>query len=321
MATLLKKGHYTAGEQEKALDWAEQVGLEVVYTPMQKGATPLHAFLTAPDKTAMIEDFPRDISPTTDDRPYFFNYTRWNDPFSWKKHDSELPSASQGNPLFILTQLAVSIVLGVLLILLPLVRRGGVPKKRAGRYVTYFAGLGLGFILIEIALIQKMTLFLGQPVYSLTVTLFSLLVFTGLGSLVIAARIGTLDRRAWAIPAGLAVLSAVFVVLFPSLERAFITLPLAARAVIAVLSLAPFGLLLGVPFAYGLRVLHEREPELLPWAWAVNGCMSVVGSVLTVVISMNAGFRAVLAVACLVYFIAFMALSRELASSTATGSA
>ena len=77
---------------------------------------------------------------------------------------------------------------------------------------------------------------------------------------------------------------------------------------VAVALLAPIGLLLGVPFAYGIRVLDERNPSLIPWAWSINGCLSVMGSILTVVISMNLGFRVVLVAAVLVYVIAFGAL-------------
>ncbi len=115
-----------------------------------------------------------------------------------------------GQPDAHLEPIFVSIVLSALLIVYPIARRSDVPKKGKGRYFVYFAGLGLGFIFIEVGAIQKLTLFLGQPVYSLTVTLFSLLVFTGLGSLLFAGRLLPGDRRIWAVPLGIAIFIAIF---------------------------------------------------------------------------------------------------------------
>ncbi len=318
MALLFKKGIFTIEEQRAFLSFAAEAGLRVVYVPMFTNDDPIWTFLHTGDKAEAIANFPRDISPTTDDRPYFFNYTKWNDPFATSDSAGDLPSLSQGNPFFILTQFIISLVLSAVLIVLPLVRRGGLPRRGSLSYLTYFAGLGLGFIFVEIAAMQKLTLFLGQPVYSLTVTLFSLLVFTGLGSLFFAGRLPTDGRGLWKIPVALIAYVASFATLTPFIVDSFIALALPARVLITVVLLAPAGLLLGVPFAFGLRVLADKNPRLLPWAWAVNGCFSVVGSILTVVISMNAGFNAVLFVAAIVYAGAFAALSRELRREPAT---
>src|SRR5262249_54171399 len=144
------------------------------------------------------------IAPTSDDCPYFFSYTKWQHPFDSIASLGDVPSVSQGNPFFILVQLAASIVFSALFILLPIARKGGPALAGSFRYLTYFSGLGLGFIFVEIAVIQKLTLFLGQPVFSLTVTLFSLLVFTGLGSLLLADRLDPGNPRYLAVPAALA---------------------------------------------------------------------------------------------------------------------
>jgi hypothetical protein len=161
---------------------------------------------------------------------------------------------------------------------------------------------------VEIAAIQKLTLLLGQPVYSLTVTLASLLVFSGLGSVLWGSHFSARDRRVLVVPALLALYLALWAFGSPLIVEQLIAFPLPLRIAGACALLAPLGLLLGIPFAHGLRVLDERAPALTPWAWAVNGCFGVVGSVLTVVLSMNFGFAAVLWIAALVYALAFAAL-------------
>jgi hypothetical protein len=318
-AILLKKGVFSAREQHRMRRFAEENGIQTVYLPNGSQNNTVKTFIQATDKQSFIERFPRDISPTTDDRPYFFNFFKWRNPLASRAYLAEPTTVSQGNPIFILSHLALSIVLSGALILLPLARRKGIPRASAGRHLLYFAGLGFGFIAIEISAIQKLTLFLGHPVYSLTVTLFAMLVFTGLGSLTLADRFGTADRRIWIVPGALAVLIAGFIVVSPVLANELIGLPLPARVAITVGLLAPMCLLLGVPFAYGIRVLNQLNPTLLPWAWAVNGCASVVGSVMTVVVSMNFGFNAVLWSAALIYLLAFWSLRRQITLASAPG--
>ena len=308
LAVLVKKGAFTDPQEQDLNAWAKSSGLAVWYTPSSPGHELLNRFIRSPDKQRMIREFPRDISPTTDDRPYFFSFTRWDQIFDSRDLANELPSVSQGNPFFILTQLLVSALLSAALVLFPLARRRKMPREGSLGVLGYFASLGLGFIFIEVAAIQKLTLFLGQPVYSLTVTLFCLLVFTGLGSLFLARRVPSEGPRAWLVPLAIVLAVALFVLITPWMVRTLIGLPLAARVAIVVALLAPLGLALGIPFAYGIRVVSSRSPELLPWAWAINGCFSVCGSILTVVISMNFGFEAVLWTACAIYMLGFVAL-------------
>ena len=311
MAVQVKKGGFTLDEQLSVLSYAKDVGIHVAYLPNRQIPGKIPEFIRSEDPQKVIDDFPMNISPTTDDRPYFFNYLKWRHPIDSVRHLGDVSAVSLGNPLFILSQLAISVVLSALLIFFPVARRTDVPKQGKGWFLVYFSGLGLGFMFIEIAVIQKLTLFLGQPVYSLTVTLFSLLVFTGLGSLVLGGRVATDDKRIWAVPIGIAAYIGIFLVISPLLVSHLIGLPLDARIAIAALLLAPMGFLLGVPFAYGLRLVSEQHPALTPWAWAINGCASVVGSILTVIVSMNFGFRAVLLTAALLYVVAFVALLRE----------
>jgi hypothetical protein len=141
-----------------------------------------------------------------------------------------------------------------------------------------------------------------------TVTLFSMLLFTGVGSLISGSWFRGRPRRAWLVPIALLVLVGGFAWLSPRFVAAFIGLELPARVALAVAVLAPMGVLLGVPFAYGIRRLDRVSPALIPWAWAVNGCCTVIGSILTVVLSMNFGFSMVLGGALLLYVMGFAAL-------------
>jgi hypothetical protein len=262
----------------------------------------------SPDKQGFIDAYPRDITPTSDDRPYFFNFTRWTDPLRSRELVAEPPHVSQGNPFFILMQLLASAALSLLLLVVPLLRLGAPGRAGSRGFLVYFAGVGLGFIMIEVGMMQKLTVFLGHPIYSITVTLASVLLFAGIGSLLSAGWFRDDPGRAWSVPLGLGLLLGAFLLVWPSLFSAAVGLPLAARIPIAVAILAPVSLRLGVPFAYGIRLANERNPAIVPWAWAVNGCFSVIGSILTVIASMTAGFAATLVLAVMIYAGAFAGL-------------
>lgn len=307
MSVQVKKGEFSDAEQESVLAFAQHNGIAIPYLPKRPLPELLDHFLRSTDKSAMIDAFPKNISPTSDDRPYFFNFTKWQHPIESIREIHDLPAVSQGNPFFLLAQLGISVFLSAVLIIWPL-SRASLPARGATPLLAFFSALGVGFISIEIAMLQKLTLLLGQPVYSLTVTLFSLLIFTGLGSLVLAPHFYAGGRRYWAVPIGIVSYIAVFNSSSEALTASLISAALPIRIAACVLILAPLGVLLGVPFAYGLAVAQRRDPRLIPWAWAINGCLSVVGSILTVVVSMNFGFAAVLWVAAVVYVLGYAAL-------------
>jgi predicted membrane-bound spermidine synthase len=162
--------------------------------------------------------------------------------------------------------------------------------------------LGAGFMLVEVALLQRFVLLLGHPVYSLTVTLFSLLLGTGVGSY-LSRRIGEDHVRSRLLAAlfGVAVLGIVAIFALPPIIRAAIVASLPARILIAVALMFPAGLLMGIPLPAGVRLLARRQPELLPWAWAMNGALSVLGATLAVFIAMNWGFSVTLLAGGVVY--------------------
>lgn len=293
---------------------------EILYSPLRPEQGGLFTeLLTTKDLKALYAAQPFQIEPATDDRPFFNQHTRWSS-LGWGTVRDLLMQQKQGRmaledrPVAEVSLLAIlveAVVIAAVLILLPLARfaRKGLGVQGRGRVLLYFAALGLGFIMIEIALLQRFTLFLGQPAYTLAAILASLLIFTGVGS-ALAGRVGNSPRRALlvlvpAVAVGLGVTAVVTGLVFD----AALGWPFAGRVALAVVLLAPLGLLLGMPFPIGLRLISGEASALVPWAWGVNGFFTVIGSVLSMILGMALGFRAVLVLAAACYLVAWVAVA------------
>jgi hypothetical protein len=244
-----------------------------------------------------------DLRPVTDDRPFFFYQNRLRDApqalFEWN------PGPLYGNGQFILVKLMLISVVAVLLFMgLPLLLalwRGTGWLRGSGPFVLYFACLGVGFIVLEIALVQMFGYYLGHPLLGLGVSLTSLLLLTGIGS-ALGSRWPD-DRVLARIPRVLLAviaLSLVYVVLLPPLLAHTLGWVTGARAALVVVVVAPLGLMLGMPFPSGLRILPDREQQT-PWMWAINAAASVLGATFATMVVMNIGFSSTLVVGALVY--------------------
>jgi hypothetical protein len=173
---------------------------------------------------------------------------------------------------------------------------------------VYFGALGAGFMLIEVSLLQRFVLLLGHPVYSLTVTLFSLLLGTGLG----AGWSRRFDqrslRRTGAIALGtIAVIGLVVIAVVTPIVAWAIPFDRATRMGVAVATLVPIGVALGIPMPTGIRLLSARAPDMVAWAWGINGALSVLGATLAIFIAMNWGFQVTLLAASVTYLIGLAA--------------
>jgi hypothetical protein len=279
---------------------------------------------TPEERSAFVASYPFDIRPCTDDAPFFFNYYRPD----WSIADAsegELannakryhPDVPVGHRVLYLSMIQIA-ALAFILIILPLrtLKRGGVATPGKFRYFTYFAALGLGFMFIEVALMQKLVIFLGHPTFAISVVLTSLLGFAGVGSL-ISGRIRHLGRKAlFLILLGvLASLALCVLGLNEALPR-LLGQPLWARIIISVLLIAPLALMLGMPFPSGIRILERNCPQLLPWGWAINGFLSVLASILCIVASQEIGFTLVFAVAGGLYLLGFLVMKPQLPAET-----
>jgi hypothetical protein len=208
---------------------------------------------------------------------------------------------------------AIAVALAAVFLLLPfvLIRRIWAALPRKGLSAVYFASLGFGFIFFEIVLIQRLTLFLGYPTYSLTVTLASILLFTGIGALLSGRYQHHRERVIPILLVAIVALTFFYQYALPELTDAFLSWPLGARVALAFVVLAPLGICLGTFMPLGLSTvagMTEYPREYVAWGWAVNGFASVIGAVLTTILAMTFGFRVVLFVALGAYLVALLAL-------------
>jgi hypothetical protein len=313
LTLLVKTAPFTLAELGAIRHFAAECAFDMVYAPDIDAGEVNHfnvlkepvyyqtftGLLMAEDRAAWYAAYPFDVTPPTDAHPFFGHFFKWS---QVQQVWAELGKTWQpfgGAGYFVLAAvLLLAVGAAAVVILLPVValRRGGSVGHRAG--LTYFGLLGLGFMLVEVPLLQRFILFLGHPAYAMTTVLFAILFFSGIGS-ALSQRIST--RLALASLVGLI---GVYAVGLPWLFARTLALPLGARMLVAALALAPAGLLMGMPFPQGLRrlsALATRPAMLVPWAWGINGALSVVASVLAALLTLSFGFDVVLLCGALCY--------------------
>ena len=216
-----------------------------------------------------------------------------------------------GYPVLV-APLVQAAVAGLVLILLPLVLAGRrLPRAGRGRVVGYFSALGLAFMFVEIAFIQKFMLFLSHPLYAVAVVLCGFLLFAGLGSRMSGRLKGHLpERRVRLAVAAIAGIALAYLFLLPVLFRQLAGLTDAARIALSLGLIAPLAFFMGMPFPLGLQRLAATAPAQLPWAWGINACVSVVAAVLATLVAMHLGFTVVVILALLAYLAAAWSFPR-----------
>jgi hypothetical protein len=218
---------------------------------------------------------------------------------------------------------AVLALLTLALLLLPFLARGQgerPPRAALVRSSLFFLGIGLGYLLIELTVMQALVLFLGEPVLALSAVLASLLVFSGLGSWWAGRDISLAARRAASFPPllpGAVILLNLMVWEVASRLSPGLPLPLAGKAALVFVLLAPGGFVMGCFMPLGLAAVGARFPRLVPWAWAVNGAASVMGSLLSLVVAMNFGYSWALALGLLCYLLTLPFLANDLGGNPA----
>ncbi len=246
-----------------------------------------------------------DVRPATDDRPYYSGYLKLESVPQFLSKAGEIPE--EWGYLLLLGTFIQSILFGLLIVLLPVIARWQELFKRRRStlgVIVYFGCLGIGYMLSEIFLIQKLVFFLADPVYTNSIVITILLISSACGS-IIADRLGRRRQAAVTIAAAGIVGCVIFYLfgLSPVLEATLgFALPL--KALLAALLIAPFGICLGIPFPTGLAALAEKRRGVLPWAWGLNGALSVTGATLTRVVSTSLGFRSVLLAVVVLYVLA-----------------
>ncbi len=263
--------------------------------------------LLSPQRQEFIERYKFYIEPATDDRPHFFRFFKWEaaaEIFSLRERGG-MSLFDWSYPLLVATLLQ-AIAASVLLILAPLALSGCRRTLPGAPAALYFLAIGFAFMFMEIAFIQKFVLFLAHPLYAVAVVLCAFLVFAAAGSW-LAGRWQAANKVLIAV-AAMAVLALLYLAFLPVLFRSLIHLSDAAKIIISVVLIAPLATCMGVPFPTGMARLAETAGEAIPWAWAINGCASVVGAVLATLLAIHLGFAAVILLAVLIYGVAVAAL-------------
>lgn len=295
---LLKKTPFTAAEVAALVAFSEKMDFTVLhapgYTPVI--ANPVHELARADDLETAVAAYPLDISAPTDDRPFFFNFIHYDDlgrdDFA---NNPAFKSSAEAN-YALLTVLSVATLSALLFIIAPIAlrRRSQTSLRGSWPYLVYFAALGVGFMLVMVPSIQRLTVYLGSPTYALAVVLFTILLGSGIGSRTTQAipRAQAQNRLRLVIPALMLVI-AIHLLAIPAVVAATQAWPFALRVALVIAFMFPAGFLMGQPFPLGMKWVSELDAAIVPWLWAVNGATSVIGSALATVLGLATGFRVV----------------------------
>ncbi|MGA9449189.1 MAG: hypothetical protein WBV26_22300 [Candidatus Sulfotelmatobacter sp.] len=318
VVVLAKKTGFTS-EEEAAVraHFARYSDLRPLYLPSDPGHNPFGDLIASNDPDAFARDYAYNVAPVNDNAPFFF--------FTLKRSQMLGPEGLRNGidwkvnlgVLVLLLVLVISLVAVVVFLILPLALHTG-RMRQTPLPLLYFVAVGLGYILVEIAFIQRFVLFLGHPTYALTVVIFLLMLSSGAGSL-FSRRWLPRTELAW-MPITL-VISALLVDVFflPHWLAAWVGLGFYYRLVVSGLLLAPLGFVMGMPFPTGLRALAAdpvlgistaaaNDDNVVEWAWAMNAAASVLGSVLAMVIAIQFGLNVTLGCGVAAYLLALLLL-------------
>jgi len=254
-------------------------------------------------RDSFIRDYEYDISPSTDDAPFFFFTIKTGEVLKrfWAGTGRGVDWRVNMGSMTLGLVLVVSLVTVFAFLVLPMMFRSNVRRAASVTKLLYFVAVGLGFILVEVSFIQRFVLFLGHPTYALTVVVFLLLLSSGVGSLFSRRWMASADRIPWVL-ASIAACIAMLAMVLPRLLESQVGQPFPLKVGIAGAFLIPLGLAMGMPFPTGLRMLANSN--MVEWAWAMNAAATVLGSVSAIVIAIHFGLTLTLLCGALAYLIA-----------------
>jgi spermidine synthase len=325
VVVLAKKTAFTADEQAAVAGHLSKYRkLKSLYLPSQLSQNPFSDLIASNDPYAFARTYPYNVAPVSDNAPFFFFTLKPSQILSDAGLRHGIDWKVNLGVLVLLLVLVISALAVLAFLILPLLLSGA-KRRHAPLPLVYFVAIGLGYILVEIAFIQRFVLFLGHPTYALTVVIFLLLLSSGAGSL-FSRRCLPRAQRGW-IPLLLVLLVLVADVVFlPERLAALVGMGFAYRLLVSGLLLIPLGFVMGMPFPTGLRILAWSPAPAFPgqgadnaveWAWAMNAGASVLGSVLAMVIAIQFGLTVTLACGAAAYLLALLvmpALSARIAN-------
>ena len=325
---LIKKGTFDTADRAAIQIFCRERSFDLAYYPQMPEVEANHynqlmepiffraaQAILSNDRKQFYEGYPFNIRPTTDNRPYFFQFLRFDSLIQMVRTvgRSAIPFIEWGYLLLIAT-LIQAVLVGLVLILIPLFflkREATSSITHDSRFTNwqvfiYFLSLGAGFMFIEMSFIQKFLLLLANPTYAVAVVLSAFLLFAGLGSL-FSLKLRTIERlrrRPIAVAVGmLSVIALVYLQLLPPIFHRFLASSDALKIVVSIGLIAPLAFFMGMPFPLGIEWLQRHHPDLIAWAWGINGYASVVSAILATCLAIAFGFNVVILLAVGIYLI------------------
>jgi hypothetical protein len=312
---LVARTPFTASDLNRISSGTKTAGMEVVYLPGTLLDTPFRTLLTTSHPEEFYNSYPFDVRPISDNRPFFFYTVQTRDLLDFVLHGSRKTEDFKINSalpvLFALVAISIIATL-IILALPPLVLRHRLPRGEGSyRALFFFLFIGAGYIVIQVALIQKFVLFLGHPTYALTVIIFSMLLSSGCGSFA-SKKLVRYDMRRLVPVLALIVLGNILLALVVSpISESGVALPFAVKVLITVALISPLGFAMGMPFPTGLTLLERVMPASVRWAWAINAASSVMGSAAAMFLAIYLGLKLTLIIGSLFYLAALLSAIRS----------
>jgi spermidine synthase len=316
VVVLAKKTPFTAEEEKAVITHFDHYSeLDPLYVPSQPGNNPFSDLIATNDPYAFARGYAYNVAPVTDNAPFFFFTLKAGQILGEKGLSEGIDWKVNLGVLVLLLVLVISLIAVLAFLVLPLALRSR-NARQSPFPLLYFIAVGLGYILVEIAFIQRFVLFLGHPTYALTVVIFLLMLSSGAGSLF--SRIWLPRTNLGWVPIALVIVTLLADVFFlPGRLAALVGLDFGYRLLVSGILLIPLGFVMGMPFPTGLRALAALPAPEFPsgqggsdnsveWAWAMNAAASVLGSVLAMVIAIQFGLTVTLACGATAYFLALL---------------
>jgi hypothetical protein len=311
---LISRKPFSQGDIDRAKATFAAGGMQAIYVPDGGIRNQFSELLRSRNPEAYQRAYTFDITPVSDNRPFFFYTVQPRDLWRFVANgvqESADYKINKAVPL-LFSLMAVSVVATALILLLPpLVLGTRLPKQKGVTgFLPYFMFIGAGYILIEVGLIQKFVLFLGHPTYALTVVIFSMLVSSGLGSAFSRRVVGKSEGRLIKVLGCVAILASALALVLSSLLTSLVGLPLPMKMLLTAALIGPLGFAMGMPFPTGLQRLEEWHAPSVRWAWSLNAASSVLGSVGALVCAIYLGLIQTLIIGGVLYLAALAVVAR-----------
>ncbi len=309
---LISRKPFAASDISRVRAGLRDSRMEAVYLPGDSPGNSFAGLLRTPDPDSFFDKYPYDVTPIGDDRPFFFYTVQPRDIWNFVSTASKTSADYKINravPL-LFSVVGVSLLATAVILVLPRFLLGSrLPRdKHVFGFLFYFLFIGAGYILIQVALIQKFVLFLGHPTYALTVIIFSMLVASGVGSYFSRRIIAGDDARWRLVLGGVTLLVITLAFIAAPLTTWLVGLALPVKIGLTALLIAPAAFLMGMPFPTGLARLEKMHSASVRWAWSLNAASSVLGSAGAIFLAIYIGLRLTLVLGAVCYLGALLAL-------------